>query len=69
MSDLSQHQRARRRRPLSEDATSRAIREIEAEHLVNVRARPPEVAIWDRWEAIVGISAIAAAALIAVLLS
>lgn len=69
MTDLAKHERARRRPDvLSEDATSRAIREIEAEHLVYVRADRPEAGIWNRWEAIVGICALAAAVLIAALL-
>lgn len=69
MKDLTRHERARRRPvSLSEDATSRAIREVEAEHSVYVRAQP-ETGIWKRWEAIVGICALAAAVLVAALLN
>lgn len=48
MTDVTRHERARRRVVLSEDATSRAIREIEAEHLVYVRAHRREAGIGKR---------------------
>lgn len=49
MTDVTRHERARRRPVvLSEDATSRAIREIEAEHSIYVRAHQPEAGIWKR---------------------
>lgn len=70
MTDITRHERTRRRPiVLSEDATSRAIREIEAEHLVDIRVHLREADIWERWEAIVGICVLAAAVLVAALLN
>jgi hypothetical protein len=70
MTDFTPRERTRRRPvALSEDATSRAIREIEAEHLDNVRTGWREAAIWTGWEAIVGMCVVGAAALVAVFLN
>jgi hypothetical protein len=49
MTDFTGHARARRRPVvLSEDATSRAIREIEAEYSICVRTHRPDAGIWKR---------------------
>lgn len=70
MTDFTRHERARRRPVvLSEDATWRAIREIEAEYSIGVRAHRPEAGMWKRWQAMVGMCALAAAVLIAALLN
>jgi hypothetical protein len=69
MTDFIRHERARRPVAPLEDATARAIRELEAEHSAYIRTCSHKSEIWKRWEAIVGACALVAAVLVAALLT